>query len=69
MFMFLILSDKTFPIFWADAVSTANYMRNSCLAQSFSNMEGKGRLPEITYFRTFGKEAIILDKAPKNDQF
>lgn len=54
------------PGFWAEAINTANYIRNRCKS---SSVGGKipyelwtGRKPIVTYFKTFGCIGYALDK-------
>uniref|UniRef100_A0A5S6Q6J3 Integrase catalytic domain-containing protein n=1 Tax=Trichuris muris TaxID=70415 RepID=A0A5S6Q6J3_TRIMR len=59
--------------FWAEAVSTANHIRNRCPSQ---NLNGKspfefwiGRKPHIGYFRTFWIKYFVLKKRPEKGMF
>lgn len=59
--------------FWAEAVSTANYLRNRCSTKS---LNGKtpfeiwtNRVPSLKHLRTFGMKAYILNKDPRKKKF
>lgn len=61
------------PSFWAEAVATANHIRNRCPSRS---IEGKtpfelwnGRKPYVGYFRTFGCKAFTLNRTPGKGKF
>lgn len=58
------------PVFWAEAVNTANYLRNRCPTRS---LNGKlpikiwtGKTPSIKHLRTFGTRAYVLIKDKTN---
>lgn len=54
--------------FWAEAVSTAAYIRNRCPTKVLGNMtpfeSWFGRKPNVSHFKTFGCKAYVLNKAP-----
>ena len=54
--------------FWAEAVSTANFIRNHCITKSLQNKTPyelwNGRIPNLKNFRTFGEDCHYLDKTP-----
>jgi|GEM_PF-5074329 len=59
--------------FWAEVVSTANYIRNRCPSNS---IDGKtpfkywtGRIPNLKHVRTFGCRAVALNKNPARGKF
>jgi len=59
--------------FWAEAKSTANYIRNRC---SSNSIDGKtpfeywtGRIPNLKHVRTFGCRAVTLNKNPARGKF
>lgn len=61
------------PSFWAEAVSTANYIRNRCITKSLDSgtpfEKWTGRRPNVVHLRTFGCKAFILDKSPDKGKF
>lgn len=52
--------------FWAEAISTAAYVRNRCITKILNNktpMEiWSGKKPNVAHLRVFGCKAIVLDK-------
>ena len=59
--------------FWAEAISTANYLRNRCPSNSIN---GKtpfelwfGRVPILNHLRSFGCKAIALNKSQTKGKF
>lgn len=61
------------PSFWAEAVHTANYLRNRCASKP---IDGKtpfqmwtGKLPSLQHLRVIGTKAYILDKVPTKGKF
>lgn len=61
------------PSFWAEAISTANYIRNRCVSKSLANETPferlKGWAPVVGHMRTFGTKVFILDKTPTRGKF
>ncbi|XP_077277091.1 uncharacterized protein LOC143905509 isoform X1 [Temnothorax americanus] len=61
------------PSFWAEAIATANYIRNRCITKSLHSgtpfEKWTGRRPNISHLRTFGCKAFILDKSPNKGKF
>lgn len=59
--------------FWAEAVSTAAYLRNRCPSKKLdSNTPFEcwyGYKPNVSYFKTFGCKAFMLLKRPGRDKF
>lgn len=67
--------------FWAEAIATANYIRNRCVTKRDSLDSGIysgigdpfekwfGRRPNISHLRTFGSKAFILNKSPNKGKF
>lgn len=69
----LMLQSQLPVSFWAEAVSTANYIRNRTPS---SSLKGKtpyevwtGRKPDVSHCREIGCEAICLDTDPTKGKF
>ena len=66
-----LLSQLNLPLFlWAEAVNTANYVRNRCPTKS---LNGKtpyelwyNIVPNVSYFKIFGCTAYCLNNQPKH---
>lgn len=54
--------------FWAEAVNTANYIRNRCISKSLNGSTlyelWKGEKPDISHLQSFGCKVLLLDKSP-----
>lgn len=54
--------------FWADALSTANYIRNRCPTKSLNGRTPHeiwtGRTPNVNYLREFGCSVYVLNRKP-----
>ena len=64
----LLIQSGLPPSFWAEAVSTANYIRNR---SPTSSLDGRtpheawnGKIPDVSNFREFGSKVVILDSKP-----
>jgi hypothetical protein len=59
--------------FWAEAILTANHIRNRCPSRSLRGeipfKMWTRRTPIVSYFRKFGTTAFALDKTPRKGQF
>jgi hypothetical protein len=59
--------------FWAEAILTANYIRNRCPSRSLGGeipfKMWTRRTPIVSYFRKFGTTAFALDKTPGKGKF
>ena len=69
----LLLESNFPPSFWAEAIATANYLRNRCPSKSLT---GKtlfevwiGKPPGLHHLKTFGSQGHCLDKTPEKDKF
>ncbi|KYN06048.1 Copia protein, partial [Cyphomyrmex costatus] len=56
------------PFLWAEAVNTANYIKNRCITRSLNDespyKKWHNKKPNIGYFATFGEKVYVLDKSP-----
>lgn len=59
--------------FWAEAVATANYLRNRCPTSSLNGHtpfeKWKGDVPDLSHLRVFGSKVFILNKDPTKGKF
>lgn len=59
------------PSFWAEAISTTNYIRNQCITKGLNSgipfEKWTGLI--IAHMQTFGCNAFILDKSPNKRKF
>lgn len=69
----LMIQSGLSPSFWAEAILTANHIRNRCPSQS---LDGEtpfkiwiGRNPTVNYFQKFGTTAYMLEKSNKRGKF
>lgn len=64
----LLLQSGLSPSFWAEAVSTANYIRNCCPTKSLHGRtpfeSWTGSIPEVNHFREFGCNVLCLNRVP-----
>ena len=69
----MMLQSKLPPSFWAEAVSTANYLRNRCSSRSIGGETPfklwTGKRPTVSHCKTFGSVAFALNKDPKKGKF
>ncbi|OUC43997.1 integrase core domain protein [Trichinella nativa] len=69
----MLLESKLSLKFWAEAISTACYIRNRCPSRSLNGeiplTLWNGRKLTLNYFRTFGERAYVLDKSPGKGKF
>ena len=69
----LMLQSKLPASFWAEAVNTANYLRNRCPSRVINGSSPfelwMGRSPNLFHCRPFGAKALALNKDPKKDKF
>lgn len=64
-----MLTQSKLPIsFWAEAVATANFVRNRCITKTLDDKTPyelwHGKRPNVKHMRTFGEVAYMLDKTP-----
>lgn len=61
------------PSFWAEAVNTANYIRNRCPSKSLNGMTPyevwTGEVPDLSHFGVFGSQVVYLDRQPGKGKF
>lgn len=61
------------PIFWAEAINTANYIRNRCITKSLNRRvpytAWTGKKPTLIHLKIFGTKAYALNKVPKREKF
>ena len=69
----MLLQSNLPPSFWAEAISTANYIRNRVPSKALNGetpfKKWTGNRPFVYYFRTFGTTALALNKDPKKGKF
>ena len=69
----LLIQSRLPPSFWAEAINTANYIRNRCPS---SSLNGKtpfeawtGKQPDVSHFRSFGQNVYVLNRDPRKGKF
>ena len=69
----MMIQSKLPPSFWAEAISTANYLRNRCTSESIDGETPfklwTGKRPTVTHLRPFGTKALVLDKSQQRGKF
>jgi hypothetical protein len=69
----LMLQSGLPPSFWAEAVNTANYIRNRCPSKSLGGRTPyevwTGKKPNVSHFREFGCRVFRLDRQPNRGKF
>jgi len=69
----MMIQSKLPPSFWAEAIATANYIRNRCITKSLDSgtpfEKWTGRRPNIHHLQKFGCKAFILNKSPNKGKF
>ena len=69
----LIIKSGLSPSMWAEAVATANYIRNrcpkKCLGDKTTCELWHKRKPDLKHIRTFGAKAFVLNKTPGKGKF
>jgi len=64
----LLIQSGLPPSFWAEAVNTANYIRNRCPSNSLNGKTSferwTGKAPDVKYFKEFGCNVYTLDRTP-----
>lgn len=65
----LLRQGKMPPMFWAEAINTAAYIRNRCVSQPLKGTTPhsifKKKKPTLTHFKIFGCKAFVLNKTQK----
>lgn len=69
-----LLKQSSLPLtFWAEAISTANYIRNRCPSKSLEGLTAfekwNGKVPDVSHFRIFGSEVFTLNRLPTKGKF
>ena len=68
----LMLQSGLTPMFWADAVAAACYIRNRCPSSSINDKtpyeKWRGELPDLSNLREFGVPVYVLNKDPTKDK-
>jgi len=69
----LMIQSKVSPSFWAEAVNTANHIRNRCPSKGTNGETPyklwNGKIPNVKYFRVFGSKVLFLDKELRKGKF
>jgi len=69
----MIIQSGLPPSFWAEAISSANYIRNRCITKGLESgtpfEKWTGRRPNVAHLRTFGCRTFILNKSPSKGKF
>lgn len=69
----LLIQSELPRSFWAEAISTANYVQNRCVTKSLGSgtpfEKWIGHRPNVAHLRTFGCKAFILNKSPNKSKF
>lgn len=64
----LLLQSGLPPSFWAEAVNTANYIRNRCPSKSLDGRTPfealSEKIPDVSHFRKFGQRVFVLCNKP-----
>uniref|UniRef100_A0A6V7IJ77 Retrovirus-related Pol polyprotein from transposon TNT 1-94 n=1 Tax=Bracon brevicornis TaxID=1563983 RepID=A0A6V7IJ77_9HYME len=67
----LLIQSKLPLIFWAEAVNTANYIRNRCPSRNTEKTSFEiftGKIPDVTNFQEFGSEVFVLNTDPTKNK-
>jgi len=69
----LIIESSMPKFLWAEAVNTANYLRNRCPSISLNGRtpyeKWTGKIPNLNYFKIFGSRMAIRNLEPQKDKF
>lgn len=69
----MLIQSKLPPSFWAEAMHTANHIRNRCPSKILNGSTPfevwHKRPPIVSYFRIFGSKAYYLDKTQNKGKF
>jgi len=69
-----LLAESELPTsFWAEAIATANYIRNRCVTKILGKKTPHElwtrKRPNVQHLQKFGVKAYVLDKTPSKDKF
>jgi hypothetical protein len=69
----MMIQSQLSPSFWAEAISTANYLRNRCPSRSINGQTPHklwtGKDFSVKHFQIFGTKGYRLDKTPNKGKF
>ncbi|CAA9998103.1 unnamed protein product, partial [Nesidiocoris tenuis] len=69
----MLIQSKLAPSFWAEAISTANHIKNRSPSSPINGDTPfklwNNRIPNVSYFRIFGSTVYFLDKTPQKNKF
>ena len=69
----MILQSGVAPSFWAEAIATANFLRNRCTTKALNGSipyeAWTGSRVRLNFLQTFGCKVYALDKSPSKDKF
>jgi hypothetical protein len=69
----MMIQSQLSPSFWAEAISTANYLRNRCPSRSINAQTPHklwtGKDFSVKHFQIFGTKGYRLDKTPNKGKF
>jgi len=69
----LLMQSNLPRAFWAEAVNTANYIRNRCPSSSLDGRTAfelwNGYVPDVSHFKEFGSQVYTLVRSPNKEKF
>lgn len=61
------------PLFWAEAINTASYVRNRCPTSALDGgvpfTVWTGKIPTVSFMQVFGAKVFVNDKNPGKGKF